>query len=144
MTLVTIENPANMKKTLLMLVFILTINSIYCQVTLTKGKVVDDKLTELIAVNVKNTKSGQHVLTDKNGNFEIETNIGDTLVFSYIGLTDELIVILETTRIKLIMTDKSVNCLGAEWSKRDYKKADRQIHKRLKKLYKKAEAKNIW
>ncbi len=127
-----------------MLVFILTINSIYCQSILTKGKVVDDKLTELIAVNVKNTKSGQHVLTDKHGNFEIETNIGDTLVFSYIGLTDELIVISEIKSIKLIMTDKSVNCLGAEWSKRDYRKADKQIQKRLKTLYKEAEKNNIW
>jgi hypothetical protein len=133
-----------MKRTLLLLVFILTINSTYCQTTLTKGKVVDDKLTELLAVNVKNTNSGQHVLTGKNGNFEIETNIGDTLIFSYIGLTDELIVVAEITRIKLIMTDKSVNCLGAEWSKRDYKKADKRIKKRLKTLYKEAEKKSIW
>jgi hypothetical protein len=108
------------------------------------GKVIDENFNNLIAVNIYNLNSKESLRTDKNGFFETNAEIGDTLRFSFIGLTDEKIVIKDSGFIKLIMIDKSVNCLGAEWSKGDYKKADRQIKKRIKKLYTEAELKEIW
>lgn len=133
-----------MKRTFIFLIFIISVHSIYCQDFLIKGKIVDDKLSDLLAVNVKNLASNQHVLTDENGLFEIETKLGDTLEFSFVGLTTDKITISDTANIKLIMMDKSVNCLGAIWSKRDYKKAEKRIQKRLKALYKQAGKNQIW
>lgn len=133
-----------MKGALLFLILILCVNSIFCQETLIKGKVIDDKLSDLIAVNVLNLTSHENFLTDKYGMFEINSNLGDTLEFSFVGLTSEKLVITNNANIKLIMIDKSVNCLGAEWTKHDYKKANRQIQKRLKALYLQADKNNIW
>lgn len=42
------------------------------------------------------------------------------------------------------MIDKTVNDLRAIWTERQYRKADRQIKKRLKKLYNKADKQNVW
>lgn len=133
-----------MKQTFTFLTLIICFNSIYCQDNLIKGKIVDDKLSDLLAVNVKNIASNQHVLTNENGLFEIESNLGDTLEISFVGFTTERIVVLDTANIKLIMIDKSVNCLGAIWSKRDYMKAYKRIDKKLKSLYKQANKNQIW
>jgi hypothetical protein len=133
-----------MKRAFIFLILIICVNSIYCQDILIKGKIVDDKLSELLAVNVKNIESNRHALTNENGLFEIESNLGDTLEISFVGFTTERIIVSDTGNIKLIMTDKSVNCLGAIWSKRDYKKANKRIEKKLKALYKQADKNQIW
>jgi len=133
-----------MKQTFIFLILIISVHSIYCQDFLIKGKIVDDKLSDLLAVNVRNLTSKQHVVTDENGLFKIETKLGDTLEFSFVGLTTDKVTISDTADIKLIMMDKSVNCLGAIWSKHDYKKANKRIQKRLKALYKQADKNQIW
>ena len=133
-----------MKRTIVLLMLILSINPIFGQSIKIEGKVINEKFNNLIAVNVDNLNSRESCVTDKNGFFETYAEIGDTLKFSFIGLTNDKIVINDSEFIKLIMVDKSVNCLGAEWTKRDYEKADRQINKRMKKLYKEAGIKEIW
>ncbi|UZR97215.1 hypothetical protein [Chondrinema litorale] len=133
-----------MKKTLLLLIILLSSNSIYGQEYTIRGKIIDDNLSDLIGVEIKNLTSNLQVFSDESGMFEIKSNKGDSLYFSFIGLTSEKLVISDQSKIKLIMIDRSVNCLGAEWSTRDYKKADKQIQKRLNVLYKKADEKNIW
>lgn len=133
-----------MKRTFIFLTLIICFNSIYCQDNLIKGKIVDDKLSDLLAVNVKNIASNRHVLTNEKGLFEIESNLGDTLEISFVGFTTARIVVSDSANIKLIMTDKSVNCLGAIWSKRDYRKAYKRIDKKLRELYKQADKNQIW
>ncbi|WP_158027198.1 carboxypeptidase-like regulatory domain-containing protein [Labilibacter marinus] len=133
-----------MKKQKIFLVLILITFPILGQSTMIKGKIKDKKLNSLLAVNIVNINTKESCRTDKNGSFKINAEIGDTLKFSYIGLTDETIIITNYRLLKLIMVDKSVNCLGAEWSKRDYQQANRKIDKEIKKLYKKADLKEIW
>lgn len=126
------------------MILIICGHSIYCQTFYIKGKIVDDKLSDLLAVNVKNLTSNKYVRTDENGLFGIQAKLGDTIEFSFVGLTTDRVTIADTANIKLIMMDKSVNCLGAEWSKREYKKADKRIQKRLEILYRQADKKRIW
>ncbi|WP_072990258.1 carboxypeptidase-like regulatory domain-containing protein [Pseudozobellia thermophila] len=109
------------------------------------GKIVDEKLTCLFGVKITNLNSGAESISDRNGRYEISATENDTLKFQMIGLTTDKIKIEKPTRtLNLIMIDKDVNCLGAEWTEKQYRKAYREIEKRLKKLYKKAEKRNAW
>lgn len=81
-----------MKKLLLIIhLLIILIESVTAQKVVT-GKVVnaDDK-TPLTGTTViiKGTTTG--VITDLNGEYKIEANIGDTLVFSFVGMQTELV-----------------------------------------------------
>ena len=81
-----------MKKLLLILIFPI---SIYSQDILITGIVVDDDNNQPIpGVNViiKNTTKG--TTTDFDGFFELKTVIGDTIVFSFVGMKDKEIVAL--------------------------------------------------
>lgn len=102
-------------------------------------------MTCLFGVKIKNLNSGTESISDQNGRYEIIASENDTLEFQMIGLTTDKIKIEKPTEtMNLIMMDKDVNCLGAIWTERQYKKAYREIEKRLKKLYKKAEKQNVW
>ena len=109
------------------------------------GKIVDEKLTCLYGVKIKNLTKGTESISDQNGSYEISVEENDTLEFQMIGLTTDQIKIEKLTQtLNLIMMDKEVNCLGADWTESQYKKANRRIDMRLKKLYKKAEEQNVW
>ncbi len=113
--------------------------------TIVRGKIVDEKLTCLFGVKITNLNSGTESISDQNGRYEIIASENDTLEFQMIGLTtDKIKIEKETETLNLIMMDKDVNCLGAIWTERQYRKAYREIEKRLKKLYKKAEKQNLW
>ncbi|PIQ17426.1 MAG: hypothetical protein COW66_11815, partial [Flavobacteriaceae bacterium CG18_big_fil_WC_8_21_14_2_50_34_36] len=71
--------------------------------------------------------------------------LNDTLKFQMIGLTTDKIKIEKPTQtLNVIMINKEVNCLGANWTEKQYRKAYQQIEKRLKELYKKADDQNVW
>ena len=81
-----------MKRLLFLLIFPI---SVFSQDILMTGLVVDDDSNQpLPGVNViiKNTAKG--TTTDFDGIFELKTLIGDTIVFSYIGMKDKEIVAL--------------------------------------------------
>ena len=81
-----------MKKLLFLLIFPI---SLFSQDILMTGLVVDDDSNQpLPGVNViiKNTSKG--TTTDFDGLFELKTVIGDTIVFSYIGMKDKEIIAL--------------------------------------------------
>lgn len=69
-----------------------------------KGHVVDSKGESLIGVSimVKETHSG--AITDVNGDFSVPANIGETLVFSYIGYKEQEIKVHQAT-LKIIMEE---------------------------------------
>ncbi len=134
-----------MKKILLILIIGIS-NLTFAQIeTIVRGKIVDEKLTCLFGVKITNLNSGTESISDQNGRYEIIASENDTLEFQMIGLTtDKIKIEKETETLNLIMMDKDVNCLGAIWTERQYRKAYREIEKRLKKLYKKAEKQNLW
>ena len=81
-----------MKRLLFLLIFPI---SVFSQDILITGLVVDDDSNQpLPGVNViiKNTAKG--TTTDFDGLFELKTVIGDTIVFSYIGMKDKEIIAL--------------------------------------------------
>jgi len=134
-----------MKKILLIL--IIGISNLTFAQTETKlsGKIVDEKLTSLFGVKITNLNSGTESISDQNGRYEIIAKENDTLEFQMIGLTTDKIKIEKPTQTRnLIMMDKEVNCLGAIWTEKQYRKAYKQIERQLKKLYKKAEKENVW
>ncbi|MEQ8238047.1 MAG: carboxypeptidase-like regulatory domain-containing protein [Cyclobacteriaceae bacterium] len=113
--------------------------------SIVKGKIIDDKFNCLLGVKITNINSRVVSMSDQDGNYEIIASENDTLAFQMIGLTTEEIKIEDSSqKLNLIMMDKDVNCLGAVWTEKQYRRAHRQIEKQLKKLYKKAEKQNAW
>ncbi len=109
-----------------------------------QGRVLDEDLKPLVCA-VATPSLKQKVLTDKNGDFSIKSKPGDTLIFSGIGFTDEIRMVGNSTKkINVVLMNKQVNCLGAVWSKKEYKKANRRINTLYRKLYATANKQNLW
>ena len=134
-----------MKKILLILIIGIS-NLTFAQIgTKLSGKIVNEKLTCLFGVKITNLNSGTESLSDQNGRYEIIATENDTLEFQIIGFTTDKIKIEKPTQTRnLIMMDKDVNCLGAIWTEKQYRKANKRIERQLKKLYKKAEKEKVW
>lgn len=130
-------------------IFSLFIFSFVCsvcsgQITI-KGRVLDAELKPVIGGLVESKLKNLKFYTDINGDYYIETSIGDTLKFSSIGLSPETRVIRGRARdCNIILIDKEVNCLGAIWDERDFKKASRQMNRRYSCLYIQADEKKLW
>ncbi len=134
-----------MKK--ILLIFLIGISNLTFAQNGTKvsGKIVDEKLTCLFRVKITNLNSGTKSTSDQNGRYEILATENDTLEFQMVGLSTDKIKIEKPTQTRnLIMMDKEVNCLGAIWTDKQYRKAYKRIERQLKKLYKKAEKLNVW
>ena len=133
-------------KKILPIFLILISNLTFAQIgTKLSGKIVDEKLTCLFGVKITNLNNGTESISDKNGRYEIIATENDTLEFQMIGLTTDKIKIEKPTQtLNLIMTNKDVNCLGAIWTKKQYRKAHRKTEKQLKKLHKEAKKQNVW
>jgi TonB-linked SusC/RagA family outer membrane protein len=56
-----------------------------------------------VTVNVKGTSKG--ITSDFDGKFQLLTNIGDTLVFRFVGLTSQEFVVSKTEDIKIYMEE---------------------------------------
>ena len=113
--------------------------------TKVNGKILDEKLSCLMGVKIRNLNNGNESISNQKGYYEIIATENDTLEFQMIGFTAERIKIEKTTQTcNLIMMNKDVNCLGAIWTEKQYRKAKRQIEKQLKELYKKAKKQNVW
>ncbi|UFH35503.1 TonB-dependent receptor [Flavobacterium acetivorans] len=71
------------------------------------GKVVDEQGISLPGVNVykKGTKTG--VSTDLDGNFTIEANKGDVLVFTYLGFVNQEMQIKDNKILKIVLKSEA-------------------------------------
>ncbi|ALL05973.1 hypothetical protein AQ505_10990 [Pedobacter sp. PACM 27299] len=106
---------------------------------------LDSELKPIVAARVENKLKNLRFYTDINGDYNIETSIGDTLKFLSIGLSPESRVIMDLSRdCNIILIDKEVNCLGAIWDERDYKKAYRQVNRKYNRLNIEANKKKLW
>lgn len=74
-----------MKNILLLIIAVFTSLQIQAQQKEIKGTITDEDNLPLpgVNVNVKGTANG--TTTDFDGNYSIETNTGDILIFSYVG-----------------------------------------------------------
>lgn len=61
----------------------------------------------LIGVSVLNQKTGNGVITDINGAYEIEASEGETLRFSYVGFTDTSVKVGTDSSIDIAMEENS-------------------------------------
>ena len=127
------------------LLTLISFTPIFCYAqTPTKGKVLDDGLKPVIA-SVLNKATNSMVYTDRNGDFEIKSSIGDTLKILSIGLTPEYRIVADSTnKVNVILINKEVNCLGALWDEKDYRKAYQLLDRKYRKLYQVANKQNLW
>ncbi|KAA0989321.1 SusC/RagA family TonB-linked outer membrane protein [Dyadobacter aurulentus] len=74
-----------------------------------KGQVFDgsEPPVALPGVTVQVKKTDRGVTTDPNGNFEIQANLGDTLVFSFIGLEPKELPVLSTKNMVVSLKEKN-------------------------------------
>ena len=133
-----------MKK--ILLIFLTGVSNLaFAQNEKVSGKLIDDNLDCLSGVKITNLNTGIESTSDLNGRYEIMGTRNATLEFRLAGVTTEKIPVEKSAQIlNLILINKTVNCLGAIWTDRQYRKAYRQIGKRLNKLYKKAGEQNVW
>jgi hypothetical protein len=82
------------------------------QVTL-RGKVYDSLSNSPIgSVSIENMTSHQGCLSNANGEFSLEANVGDYIVFSHVGFNRKVLrlkIMDDVNRIQVFMTTKSKN-----------------------------------
>jgi len=79
----------NVYKLFLNLLFVLLANFAFSQRGIVQGTMLDNNGEPLIGMNILIKGNQQGTITDMDGNYRIECNVGDVLVFSYIGLTTQ-------------------------------------------------------
>lgn len=94
-------------------------------ITTIKGTVKDAGGVPLVGVtiSVKGTKNGTQ--SDANGNFTIQANAGDVLVFSYVGFTETEVTVTSATALNIVLatdakslTEVVVTALGVKRSEK--------------------------
>lgn len=73
------------------------------------GKVKDTAGVALPSVSVKNKNTGKIAATDANGNFEIAANVGDVLVFSYIGFAKQEVEVKSEALLNIVLREEKNN-----------------------------------
>jgi len=68
-------------------------NKLYFRAITVSGKVLDDTGLPLLGVTVLEKGNNKGTVTDVDGNFTLETNVGTTLVFSFVGFTAQEVVV---------------------------------------------------
>lgn len=68
-----------------------------------RGKVVDEGGIPLIGVSVTNKNTKKGAITDADGNFSIQGDLGDVLVFSYMGFTNQEEKISNNSTLKIVL-----------------------------------------
>ncbi|MEZ5044522.1 MAG: TonB-dependent receptor [Saprospiraceae bacterium] len=89
-------------KLLLSALFVMGWALSYAQIS---GTIIDKEGGQaLIGASILNTKTGNGVVTDLDGNFTINAAVGDLLKISYTGYTEQEITISDQTRLDIEMT----------------------------------------
>lgn len=84
--------------------------SIYAQNVQITGVVIDSEGMPIIGATItKKNVSGEGTITDMDGKFTIEASKGSTLVFSYIGMKSQEIVISNSSPLKVKLVPESVD-----------------------------------
>ncbi|MEL7147931.1 MAG: SusC/RagA family TonB-linked outer membrane protein, partial [Bacteroidota bacterium] len=95
----------SVKLSFIVVILVASMGTTYAQSRTVSGKVTDSNGEGLIGVNVliKGTLTG--VATDVDGNYSIEANDGDVLVFSYIGFSTQEITVGAQAIIDILLEE---------------------------------------
>ena len=96
-----------MKKLLTILSVILMSSFTFSQERDISGKVTDEKGVPLLGVAVINKISSQGKTTDFDGNYSIKANKGDKLLFAYLGMENQEVVVENQTTINVRMKNSN-------------------------------------
>lgn len=122
-------------KVFIVLTFLFITNVVKFQTSFVTGRVIDEKMKNLLGAEITNLRTHQHIIADTGGFYHIKASVGDTLIYKWVGCTPEIRVINGTTKhINVLLMNKTVNDLGAIWTKRQWEKANNQTLKTYKKL----------
>lgn len=78
------------------------------QITVT-GTVIDQAdRSPLYSVNIQVKGKSRGVLTDFDGNYSIQVQKGDILIFSYVGMKTQQLVVQDNTKIDVVMTSSGL------------------------------------
>lgn len=93
---------------LLLILILLPLSSIFAQDITISGVVTDKEGITLpgVSVSVKGTTRG--TITDIDGNFNIHTSKGETLLFSFVGYKTQEITVSSNSPLKITLTDSSI------------------------------------
>jgi TonB-linked SusC/RagA family outer membrane protein len=72
-----------------------------------RGKVVDEGGIPLIGVSVTNKNTKKGAITDADGNFSIQADLGDVLAFSYMGFTSQEEKVSSNNTLKIVLKSET-------------------------------------
>ncbi len=96
-------------KRLILLVTLLTIGfmSAFAQKIAVKGKVTDETKEGLVGVSVLVKGTGTGAVTDADGNYTISANVGDQLVFTYVGTKAQTVKVTSNPVLNVLLESDS-------------------------------------
>lgn len=83
------------------------INAINNELASYSGTVVDNTGEALIGVNITIKDTSVGTISDFDGNFSINANTGDVLVFSYVGYITQQLTLNNQTAINVVLAEDS-------------------------------------
>ena len=105
-----------MKKIFLIFMIVFTAQVSLAQVKNFKGVITDSNGMPLPGASILVQGSQKGATTDFDGSYTIEAQKGQTLVFSYVGLETQSVVVGDATTINVQMLNASSNALSADLS----------------------------
>ncbi len=119
--------------------------SMFAQDNPIKGRVVGQQMENVPYARITNTRTHQEVETDTGGFYYINASTGDTLTYKSIGYTQEKREVNDITKhLNVLLINKTVNDLGAVWTRRQWRKAERSVEKYYKQLERQADQSGKW
>jgi hypothetical protein len=80
----------------------------------------------LLCIN-NDLNTHEKITADSKGHYTIRAGLGDTLIFSFVGVSSEKRIVQNIGHINVLLIDKTVNDLGAVWTKSNTdRRTDRQ------------------
>jgi len=133
-----------MRNFLLLIVYLCIPFISYSQTEVVKGRIIGEKLENAVGAEILNGRTKHKVNADGNGIYNIDAIVGDTLTFYFVGYTKEKRIVKDQSHIDVLLMNKNVNDLGAIWTKKQWKKANKQIEKRYSQLEGEAQKTGKW
>src|SRR5690348_5085836 len=100
------------KKFVVLLIAMFLLNSaLFAQQSTVTGKVTDENAIPLIGATVAISGSNTAVATDANGNFSIDVARGQTLEISYVGKSDQKVVVGKNPVINVTLKNQTESSL---------------------------------
>lgn len=133
-----------MKDFLLLIVYLAIPLISYSQTEVIKGRIIGENLEDVIGAEIQNSRTGLKVNADRNGIYNIDAVVGDTLTFYFVGYTKEKRIVKDQSHVDVLLMNKNVNDLGAIWTKKQWEKASKEIEKKYRQLEREAQKAGKW